>query len=143
MPGDIVCGGFAAPLRERFANEVYIVTSGEYLALYAANNIAKGLANLNVNLGGIICNSRDVCHEEAIVSRFSRSMGSEMIGLIPRSRVVRDCENLGTTVIEGAPLNLQADAYRELSKKIWSNTHLSTPTPMDPDEIRRMIGSRG
>ncbi len=51
VPGDIVCGGFAAPLRERFANEVYIVTSGEYLALYAADNIAKGLTNLNINLG--------------------------------------------------------------------------------------------
>jgi nitrogenase iron protein NifH len=72
VPGDVVCGGFAAPLRERFADEVYIVTSGEYLALYAANNIARGLANLDVGLGGIICNSREVENEGRVVSEFAR-----------------------------------------------------------------------
>ncbi len=139
VPGDVVCGGFAAPLREKFANEVYIVTSGEYLALYAANNIAKGLANLNVALGGIICNSREVENERAAVAEFARRIGSQLIGFVPRSAVVRDCENLGKTVVECAPHDPQADAYRQLGRAILANTRLSVPTPMDPEDIRSLL----
>ncbi len=139
VPGDVVCGGFAAPLRERFANEVYIVTSGEYLALYAANNIAKGLQNLKVNLGGIICNSREVANEEEIVAAFANRIGSHLIDFIPRSKVVRECENQGKTVIECSPSSAQADAYRHLAKSILKNHHLSVPSPMDPEEIRKLL----
>lgn len=139
VPGDVVCGGFAAPLREKFANEVYIVTSGEYLALYAANNIAKGLANLNVALGGIICNSREVENERAAVAEFARRIGSQLIGFVPRSAVVRDCENLGKTVIECAPRDAQAEAYRQLGRAILSNERLSVPAPMDPEDIRALL----
>lgn len=39
--GDVVCGGFAAPIRENYADEVIIVTSGEKMSLYAAGNIVK------------------------------------------------------------------------------------------------------
>ncbi len=139
VPGDVVCGGFAAPLREKFANEVYIVTSGEYLALYAANNIAKGLANLKVNLGGIICNSREVANEEEVVGEFAQRIGSQLIGFVPRSKVVRECENQGKTVVQCAPASDQADAYRRLSKAIISNDRMSVPHPMDPEEIRQML----
>lgn len=139
VPGDVVCGGFAAPLREKFANEVYIVTSGEYLSLYAANNIAKGLENLNVNLGGIIGNSREVENEEEIISKFARTIGSRLIGFVPRSGVVRYCENLGKTVVECAPTDRQADAYRTLSKAILSNRELAIPHPMDPEDIRKVL----
>ncbi len=143
VPGDVVCGGFAAPLRERFADEVYIVTSGEYLALYAANNIARGLENLKVNLGGIVCNSREVEGEAEIVADFARRIGSQMIGFVPRSPVVRECENRGKTVIECAPASAQADAYRALAKAILNNRKLGVPAPIDPDEIRRMLRERG
>ncbi len=61
--GDVVCGGFAVPLRENFADEVYIVTSGEYMALYAANNICKGIKKLKGSFGGIICNCRGIENE--------------------------------------------------------------------------------
>jgi nitrogenase iron protein len=139
VPGDVVCGGFAAPLREKFANEVYIVTSGEYLALYAANNIARGLNNLEVGLGGLICNSREVQREDEIVSTFGSMIGSKMIGFIPRSPVVRECENHGRTVIEGAPDSAQADAYRNLADSIIGNDPPAVPSPVDPGEIRRML----
>jgi nitrogenase iron protein len=139
VPGDIVCGGFAAPLRERFANEVYIVTSGEYLALYAANNIAKGLANLGVALGGIICNSREVENEREVVAEYARRIGSRLIGFIPRSGVVRECENRGVTVIEGAPTDPQAAAYRELGRSILENRDMAVPAPMDPEDIRALL----
>ena len=134
-----MCGGFAAPLRERFANEVYIVTSGEYLALYAANNIAKGLANLGVALGGIICNSREVENEREVVAEYARRIGSRLIGFIPRSGVVRECENRGVTVIEGAPSDPQANAYRELGRSILDNHDMAVPAPMDPEAIRALL----
>ena len=139
VPGDIVCGGFAAPLREKFANEVYIVTSGEYLALYAANNIAKGLANLGVALGGIICNSREVENEREAVAEYARRIGSQLIGFIPRSGVVRECENRGVTVIEGAPSDPQATAYRALGRSILDNRDMAVPAPMDPEDIRALL----
>jgi nitrogenase iron protein NifH len=139
VPGDVVCGGFAAPLREKYANEVYIVTSGEYLALYAANNIARGLANLGVALGGIICNSRDVENEREAVAEYARRIGSQLIGFIPRSGVVRECENRGVTVIEGAPEDPQAEAYRELGRSILENRKMSVPSPLDPEEIRALL----
>lgn len=139
VPGDVVCGGFAAPLRERYANEVYIVTSGEYLALYAANNIARGLANLGVNLGGIVCNSREVRNEAEVVRAYAQAVGSRLIGFIPRDPVVRECENRGKTVIECAPGHPQAEAYRSLSRAILSNEDLAVPRPIDPEEIRAML----
>ncbi|MFA5313076.1 MAG: nitrogenase iron protein NifH [Methanomassiliicoccales archaeon] len=139
VPGDVVCGGFAAPLREKFANEVYIVASGEYLALYAANNIARGLSNLNVNLGGIICNSRDVKNEREVVRSFALSIGSDMIGYVPRDPIVRKCENEGMTVVEAEPDSAQAEEYRRLSDAIWNNSHFAIPRPMEPEEIRRAV----
>jgi nitrogenase iron protein len=139
VPGDVVCGGFAAPLREKFANEVYIVTSGEYLALYAANNIARGLANLGVALGGIIGNSREVENEIEVITEFASRIGSQLIGFVPRSAVVRECENRGMTVVEGAPHDPQADAYRELGSAILSNVRMAVPRPMAPEDIRALL----
>ena len=142
VPGDVVCGGFAAPIREGFANEVFIVTSGEYLSLYAANNICRGLLNLGVDLGGIICNSREVEDEESAVSKFAESIGSQMICFIPRDRTVRDCENCGKTVIEGAPDSEQAKRYRELGKNILENKKKNIPTPTAPEDIRELLRKR-
>jgi Ni-sirohydrochlorin a,c-diamide reductive cyclase subunit CfbC len=142
VPGDVVCGGFAAPLREGFANEVFIVTSGEYLSLYAANNICRGLSNLGVDLGGIICNSREVEDEESAVAEFAERIGSRLIGFVPRDRMVRDCENNGQTVIEGAPDSGQAERYRKLGKRVLDNKNRSVPTPIAPEEIRELLRKR-
>ena len=90
--GDVVCGGFAVPLREDYADEVYIVTSGEYMALYAANNISKGIKKLKGNLGGIICNCRGINREVEIVEEFARRIGTRVIGVIPRSELVQQSE---------------------------------------------------
>jgi nitrogenase iron protein NifH len=50
--GDVVCGGFAMPIRENKAQEIYIVMSGEMMAMYAANNISKGILKY-ANSGGV------------------------------------------------------------------------------------------
>jgi nitrogenase iron protein NifH len=139
VPGDVVCGGFAVPIREKYADEVYIVSSGEYLSLFAANNIALGLNNLGVKLGGIICNSRETSQEESAVAEFAQRIGSRMVAFIPRDGVVRTCENLGVSVIEGAPQSPQAEAYRHLARCILYNDQFSVPNPLQADDIRRML----
>ena len=120
--GDVVCGGFAMPIREGKAKEIYIVASGEMMALYAANNISKGIARYarqgGVRLGGIICNSRNVDREVEVVRAFAKELGTQMIHFVPRDNVVQRAEIRKKTVIEYEPKCHQADEYRELAKKI-------------------------
>lgn len=133
--GDVVCGGFAVPLREDYADEVYIVTSGEYMALYAANNISKGIKKLKSNLGGIICNCRGIHRELEIVEEFAHQIGSKVIGVIPRSELVQQSEIHAKTVLEKFPESEQAQKYRELSKAVLENDDFVIPQPMDADEF--------
>ena len=133
--GDVVCGGFAVPLREDFADEVYIVTSGEYMALYAANNICRGIKKLKSNLGGIVCNCRGIENEVQIVNEFARKVGSKVIGIIPRSEMVQKSEIDAKTVIEKFGESEQAELYRKLSKSIYLNEDFVIPDPMGVDEF--------
>ena len=133
--GDVVCGGFSVPLREDYADEVYIVTSGEYMSLYAANNIAKGVKKLNGKLGGIICNCRNVKDEVEIVTEFASLISSKVVSVIPRSNLVQQSEYNACTVLEMFPDSEQADVYRQLVNKIVNNDSFSTPTPMTVDEF--------
>jgi nitrogenase iron protein NifH len=133
--GDVVCGGFAVPLREDFADEVYIVTSGEYMSLYAANNICKGIKKLKSNFGGIICNRRGIENELEIVNAFAERIGSKVIGVIPRSELVQQSEIEAKTVVEKFPDSKQAELYRELAETIYENQDFVVPEPMDVDEF--------
>lgn len=137
--GDVVCGGFSVPLREEYADEVYIVTSGEYMSLYAANNIAKGIKKLNGKLGGIICNCRNVKDEVEIVTEFASLLSTGVISIIPRSELVLKSEYSASTVIESFPDSEQADKYRQLVNTIVSNDTFSTPTPMSVDEFEEFF----
>lgn len=133
--GDVVCGGFAVPLRENFADEVYIVTSGEYMALYAANNICKGIKKLKGNLGGIILNCRGIENELELVQEFAERVNSKIIGIIPRSELVQKSEIEAKTVLEKFPDSQQAELYRELAEKIYDNKEFDIPDPMDVEEF--------
>ena len=119
--GDVVCGGFAMPIREGKAQEIYIVASGEMMALYAANNIAKGVQKYakkgGVRLGGIICNSRNVDGELELLEAFAKELGTQLIHFVPRDNVVQRAEIRKKTVIEFEPEAKQADEYRALAKK--------------------------
>lgn len=139
--GDVVCGGFSVPLREDYADEVYIVTSGEYMSLYAANNIAKGIKKLNGKLGGIICNCRNVENEVEIVREFASLISSKVIGIIPRSELVQKSEYKASTVIESFPESNQAEVYSNLINTIMSNSTFSTPTPMEIEEFEKFFYS--
>ena len=133
--GDVVCGGFAVPLRENFADEVYIVTSGEYMALYAANNICKGIKKLKGKFGGIICNCRGIDNELEIVHEFAERVNSRVIGVVPRSEIVQKSELDAKTVLEKFPDSKQAEIYRKLSNSININKDFTIPEPMDVEEF--------
>ena len=105
--GDVVCGGFAAPIREGYASRVLIVTSGEKMALYAAGNINTAVKNFEdrsyAKVHGIILNHRDVENETEKVKNFADSVGLSIVGEIPRSNEINRYEDQGMTVIEGDP----------------------------------------
>jgi Ni-sirohydrochlorin a,c-diamide reductive cyclase subunit CfbC len=137
--GDVVCGGFAVPLREDFADEVYIVTSGEYMALYAANNICKGIKKLKSNLGGIICNCRGINREVEIVEEFASRVGTQVIGVIPQSELVQKSEIEAKTVIEKYPKSEQSQKYLKLASAIQKNQKFVLPEPMEVEEFEKFF----
>ena len=145
--GDVVCGGFAVPIREGYATDIYIVSSGELMALYAANNIAKGVkrfaARGEVRLGGIIGNSRNTPNEHALLIEFARRLNTKLIAFIPRNVIVNKAENNRQTVIEYAPDSEQAQVYRNLADDILKNTELSIPTPLKFEELEDLVASYG
>lgn len=120
--GDVVCGGFAMPIREGKAEEIYIVASGEMMAMYAANNIAKGVLKFadtgGTRLGGIICNSRKVDNELEMLTAFAKELGTQLIHFVPRDNMVQRAEIHKKTVIEFDPTEGQADEYRALASAI-------------------------
>jgi len=141
--GDVVCGGFAMPIREGKAKEIYIVASGEMMALYAANNISKGIQKYalkgGVRLGGIICNSRNVDRELHLLKAFAKELGTQLIHFVPRNNVVQRAEIRKKTVIEFNPEDKQADEYRELARKIEENDLFVIPKPMTQDRLEEIL----
>jgi len=141
--GDVVCGGFAMPIREGKAQEIYIVTSGEMMAMYAANNIARGILKYahsgGVRLGGLICNSRKVDKEVELIEALADKLGTKMIHFVPRDNVVQRAELRRMTVIEYEPDHPQADEYRTLARKIENNKDLVIPTPITMDELEELL----
>ena len=139
--GDVVCGGFSVPLREKYADEVVIVTSGEFMSLYAANNIVKGIKKLKGNLTGIVCNCRNVDREEEIVNEFAKKIGTHVVGTIHRSNLIQQSELDAKTVVEKYPESDEANEYKTLAFNIMNNNCASVPEPMDDDELEEFFKS--
>ncbi|MCU0492689.1 MAG: nitrogenase iron protein [Chloroflexaceae bacterium] len=145
--GDVVCGGFAMPIREGYAEEIYIVCSGEYMALFAANNISKGIKKFAergyARLGGLICNSRLVENERALVEAFAERLNTKMIHFVPRSKDVQRAEINKKTVIDYDEALPQADEYRTLASKINQNDEFTIPTPITQDDLEQLMRDYG
>lgn len=141
--GDVVCGGFAMPIREGKAKEIYIVASGEMMALYAANNIAKGVKRYaksgGVRLGGIICNSRNVDRELDLLRAFSKELGTKLLYFVPRDNIVQHAEINRKTVIEYKPDSNQATEYRNLAQAVIDNKDFTIPTPMEQERLEEIL----
>lgn len=141
--GDVVCGGFAMPIRDGKAEEIYIVVSGEMMAMYAANNICKGIvkfaASGSVRLAGLICNSRMVDNEREMIEEFAKSLGTHMIHFIPRDNMVQKAEINRKTVIDFNPEHVQAEEYRILARNIENNTKFVIPTPLEIEDLEKLL----
>jgi nitrogenase iron protein NifH len=141
--GDVVCGGFAMPIRENKAQEIYIVVSGEMMAMYAANNIAKGICKYaksgSVRLAGLICNSRNTDREDELIEALAAKLSTQMIHFVPRDNVVQRAEIRRMTVIEYDPKAKQADEYRALAQKVIDNKMFVVPTPCTMDELEDLL----
>ena len=137
--GDVVCGGFAMPIRKGIADQVYTVTSSDYMAIYAVNNLFKGILKYSNNggalLGGVIGNSIKSPLQENMIKDFTEETNSDLIQFVPRSPTVTRCELDGVTTIEGAPDSEQAEVYRELARKVINNKNKFLPTPFDNDDL--------
>lgn len=141
--GDVVCGGFAMPIRENKAEEIYIVCSGEMMAMYAANNIAKGILKYahtgNVRLAGLICNSRNTDREADLIEALAARLGTQMIHFVPRDNQVQRAELRRMTVIEYSPEHKQAAEYKALAQKILDNEMFVVPTPLEMDDLEDLL----
>ena len=139
--GDVVCGGFSVLFREKYADEVLIVTSGEYMSLYAANNIVRGVEKLKGNLSGIVCNCRNVEREEEIVNDFAKRIGTHVVGTIYRSNLIQDAELDAKTVVEKYPESNETQEFIDLASSIMNNQSASTPKPMSDVEFEDFFKS--
>lgn len=145
--GDVVCGGFAMPIREGKAEEIYIVCSGEMMAMYAANNISKGILKFAqtgvVRLGGLICNSRNCDREAEMIAEFAKRLGTQMIHFVPRDNDVQRAEINRKTVIDWNPECNQADEYRTLARNIENNEMKVIPSPLEIEELESLLMEYG
>ena len=120
--GDVVCGGFAMPIREGYARDVFIVTSGEKMAMYAAANIAQAIEGFKkrgyARLSGVILNSRNVDNERKLVSELTERVGSEIISILSRSDYVQKAEEKNCTVVEAYPESPMAAEYINLADQV-------------------------
>ena len=120
--GDVICGGFSMPMRKGYADKVFIVTSGENMAIYAAGNIAMAIENFKdrgyAQLGGIILNRRNVKNEDKKVQELADDIHSEIIGTLDRSEIVQQAEELNKTIVEAFPDSDMALQYKNLALNV-------------------------
>ena len=138
--GDVVCGGFAVPIREGIAEHVFTVSSADFMAIYAANNLFKGIAKYSNSggalLGGIIANSINTPYAKEIIDDFAQRTKTQVVQYVPRSVTVTQSELRGKTTIEAAPDSAQARIYTDLALKIANHTESKTSSPLDTKELR-------
>ncbi|MBV4446300.1 AAA family ATPase [Clostridium tyrobutyricum] len=138
--GDVVCGGFAVPIRDGITDRAYVVTSSDFMAIYAANNLFKAINKYaptgGAKLGGIIGNGLSANYSKSIVDDFAKKTGTKVAGYVPRSLIVSQSELYGKTVIEANPKSEHANIYRNLAKFIAEDEDLSVPNPLSVNELR-------
>ena len=142
--GDVVCGGFAVPIRREYSDSIFIVTSGEYMSLYAANNILRGIQNYDENrprLLGILYNSRNVKNEDDRVYKFAEAVKLPVFARIPRDDIFARAEKANVTVLELTQNeeNPVADIFKDIAKRICEGTEHFAANPLTDDELEALI----
>jgi nitrogenase iron protein NifH len=138
--GDVVCGGFAVPIREGIAEHVFTVSSADFMAVYAANNLFKGIQRYSNTggalLGGVIANSITNPYQREIIDDFVKKTHTQVMEYVPRSITVTQSELSGKTTIEAQPNSDQAKIYRNLAKRIDEHTESKVPQPLNSEELK-------
>jgi nitrogenase iron protein NifH len=138
--GDVVCGGFAMPIREGIAEHVFTVSSSDFMSIYASNNLFRGIAKYSKSggalLGGVIANSINQAYSRDIIDDFIAQTETQVMEYIPRSVTVTQAELQGKTTIEAFPDSAQAKVYTRLAQRIAEHEHSKTPKPMDAQQLR-------
>lgn len=138
--GDVVCGGFAVPIRDGLTDRVYVVSSSDFMAIYAANNLFKAIQKYapsgGAQLGGIIANGLIAPYARPLIDDFAERTGTRALEYIPRSSTVAQAELYGKTVIEANPDSAHAAIYRELANKIATDDSAVVPFPLATNELR-------
>jgi nitrogenase iron protein NifH len=138
--GDVVCGGFAVPIRDGITDRAYVVSSSDFMAIYAANNLFKAISKYapvgGAKLGGIIGNGLSAGYSQSIIDDFAGKTGARAVAYIPRSLTVSQSELYGKTVIEANPESEHAHLYRALAKTVAENEDLVIPNPISAQELR-------
>jgi nitrogenase iron protein NifH len=136
---DVVCGGFALPMRRGYASEIYIVTSGELMSLYAANNICNAIMTMNesqeikILVGGFINNMRGIPNEKELVEEFSAIIGIPILANIPRTPLIQEAEVKKGTLMQHFPDSDITNCFRTMAKNLLEPKGVF-PKPMDPKE---------
>ena len=140
--GDVVCGGFSMPLREQVADEVYLVTTSDFMALYAANNICRGIRKYaqsgRIRLAGIIHNGRSSVDNDSLLRAFAAELGTTVAGKIPMSPLIGQAELERRTVVDSAPDSAPAQAFRALASVLLDNRSGCIPEPMTDDGLEAL-----
>ena len=138
--GDVVCGGFAMPIREGIAKHVFTVSSADFRSIYASNNLFKGIQKYSKSggglLGGVIANSINASYQRELVDDFVARTETQVMQYIPRSLTVVHSELQGKTTIEAAPESEQAEIYRQLADRIYDHQVSKVPKPLDETDLR-------
>lgn len=142
--GDVVCGGFAAPLRQGFANKVVIVASEEPMALFAANNIAKAVLTYQANgvaLAGIVANLRGEESSASLIERFAHEIGTTILAIIPRDQGIIDAERRCETILDASPESPAARALDALAVKLveLDTASIAPPRPLSDEAFFELV----
>lgn len=138
--GDVVCGGFAVPIRDGIADRAFVVTSSDFMAIFAANNLFKAINKYapsgGARLGGVIANSVLAPYATSLIDDFASRTGTRVVGYVPRSIEVSQSELYGQTVIEASPGSTQAQVYRNLATFILGNGESCIPNPLNGPDLK-------
>ncbi|MBB4199799.1 nitrogenase iron protein [Rhodoblastus sphagnicola] len=138
--GDVVCGGFAVPIRDGIAEAAFVVASSDFMAIFAANNLFKAIdkyaATGGARLGGVIANSLQTPYARDLLDDFAARTGTEIVGYVPRSQAVAQSELYGQTVIEAQPYSEQAEIYRALARRVVGDHPTRLPKPLDGPDLK-------
>lgn len=140
--GDVVCGGFAVPIRNEYADRIFIVSSGEFMSIYAANNILRGVSNYDPRrIGGIIFNSRGGPEEPGRIQRFSDAVGIPIVATFSRSKLFSEAEENGKTVVEMFPESAEAETFGRLCDTVLEG-ELYTARYLQESELESVVLGR-